>query len=170
MKNEQSKYNGLMASADAGFQEAYRSLADRQESKRATAPTDSPTQGMNLGERIAHVGGRINEQGYVEFGSAMAVDALIQHVLRDMQGLRQKDAEGDLQGQISGLLMELAHKDLAGALSIATGVFVSLTLAAMRGAGHGHSVDGDIRINGGDQRDITIHAAKVAARSKREDS
>jgi hypothetical protein len=39
--------------------------------------------GMTLAERIAHVGGRITEGGYVEFGSAMAVDALIQHVLRD---------------------------------------------------------------------------------------
>ncbi|WP_176031647.1 hypothetical protein [Burkholderia vietnamiensis] len=38
---------------------------------------------MTLAERIAHVGGRITEAGYVEFGSAMAVDALILHVLRD---------------------------------------------------------------------------------------
>lgn len=41
------------------------------------------TQGMTLGQRIAHVGGRENAQGYVEFGSPMAVHALIQHVLRD---------------------------------------------------------------------------------------
>lgn len=44
---------------------------------------DYPTHGMNLGQRIAHVGGRENAQGYVEFGSPMAVHALIQHVLRD---------------------------------------------------------------------------------------
>ena len=43
----------------------------------------SPTHGMNLGERIAHVGGRTNAAGYVEFGSVMAVSALIDHVLRD---------------------------------------------------------------------------------------
>ena len=42
------------------------------------------TAGMNLGERIAYVGGRENEQGYVEFGSPMAVKALIDHVLRDI--------------------------------------------------------------------------------------
>lgn len=41
------------------------------------------TQGMTLGQRIAHVGGRENAQGYVEFGSPVAVHALIQHVLRD---------------------------------------------------------------------------------------
>src|SRR3546814_11894029 len=39
---------------------------------------------MSLGQRIAHVGGRNNAQGYIEFGSPMAVDALIQQVLRDM--------------------------------------------------------------------------------------
>jgi hypothetical protein len=43
----------------------------------------SPTHGMNLDERIAHVGGRTNAAGYVEFGSVMAVSALIDHVLRD---------------------------------------------------------------------------------------
>ncbi len=45
---------------------------------------DSATRGMTLGERIAHVGGRENAQGYIEFGSPMAVDALIRHVLRDL--------------------------------------------------------------------------------------
>lgn len=44
----------------------------------------SPTAGMTLGERIAHVGGRENAQGYIEFGSVMAVDAFIKHVLRDL--------------------------------------------------------------------------------------
>ena len=44
----------------------------------------SATYGMTLGERIAHVGGRTNAQGYTEFGSPMAVNALIQHVLRDL--------------------------------------------------------------------------------------
>jgi hypothetical protein len=40
---------------------------------------------MTLGERIAHVGGHITDGGTVEFGSAMAVDALIKHVLRDVR-------------------------------------------------------------------------------------
>ncbi|MCV6799333.1 DUF551 domain-containing protein [Achromobacter ruhlandii] len=51
----------------------------------------SPTHGMTLGERIAHVGGHTNAQGYVEFGSPMAVNALIQHVLRDIDWTRQDD-------------------------------------------------------------------------------
>lgn len=51
----------------------------------------SATHGMTLGERIAHVGGRTNAQGYVEFGSPMAVNALIQQVLRDIDCTRQDD-------------------------------------------------------------------------------
>ncbi|PPA77671.1 hypothetical protein C4E15_06590 [Achromobacter spanius] len=51
----------------------------------------SATYGMTLGERIAHVGGRTNAQSYTEFGSPMAVNALIQHVLRDLDWTRQDD-------------------------------------------------------------------------------
>lgn len=47
-------------------------------------PTASPTSGMNLGQRIQHVGGRETERGTVEFGSVMAVEALVSHVLRDI--------------------------------------------------------------------------------------
>lgn len=43
----------------------------------------SPTTGMNVAQRILHVGGRNNAAGYVEFGSIQAVEALIQHALRD---------------------------------------------------------------------------------------
>ena len=49
---------------------------------------DSLTEGMTLGERIEHVGGRVNNSGYIEFGSTMAVDALIKQVLRDMWNRR----------------------------------------------------------------------------------
>lgn len=69
---------------------------NRRSSPAPSAPGDaqderSPTHGMTLGERIAHVGGRTNAQGYTEFGSPMAVNALIQHVLRDMEWTRQDD-------------------------------------------------------------------------------
>lgn len=58
----------------------------RADKERASDnPERSATFGMTLGERIAHVGGRENAQGYVEFGSPMAVNALIQHVLRDLR-------------------------------------------------------------------------------------
>lgn len=43
----------------------------------------SRTQGMTLAERINHVGGVINNDLTVTFGSVMAVNALISHVLRD---------------------------------------------------------------------------------------
>ena len=55
----------------------------RQPISGADGLADYPTHGMNLGQLISHVGGRENAQGYVEFGSPMAVHALIQHVLRD---------------------------------------------------------------------------------------
>lgn len=44
----------------------------------------SPTAGMNLGERIKHVGGRENAAGYIEFGSVAAVRALVRQYLRDL--------------------------------------------------------------------------------------
>ncbi len=50
----------------------------------AIVQQSTATTGMTLAERILHVGGRVTEAGCVEFGSAMAVDALIQHALRDL--------------------------------------------------------------------------------------
>lgn len=44
----------------------------------------SPTAGMSIAQRIAHVGGRNNDAGYVEFGSIQAVEALVRQVLRDL--------------------------------------------------------------------------------------
>jgi hypothetical protein len=60
--------------------------ADSQDERTA-----SPTAGMTLGERIAHVGGRTNAASYVEFGSVMAVGALIRHVLRDVRAASPAD-------------------------------------------------------------------------------
>ncbi len=56
-------------------------------------------------------------------------------------------------------LLELAGEDVSTALSVLTGCFVSLTLEVLRRKGH--VPDGDIKIDGGDQRDITIHPPKV---------
>ena len=44
----------------------------------------SPTAGLNIAQRILHVGGRNNAAGYVEFGSIQAVEALVHQVLRDL--------------------------------------------------------------------------------------
>lgn len=43
------------------------------------------TRGMTAGERIAHVGGRVNEDGTVTFGSPMAVAAMLHHLADDMK-------------------------------------------------------------------------------------
>lgn len=46
----------------------------------------SPTSGMSIGERIAHVGGRTKEDHCVEFGSILAVSLLLDHLARDLVG------------------------------------------------------------------------------------
>jgi hypothetical protein len=51
----------------------------------------SPTAGMNIAQRILHVGGRDNEAGYVEFGSIQAVEALVRQVLRDLPTPKQAE-------------------------------------------------------------------------------
>lgn len=57
------------------------------------APAEvSPTAGMNIPQRILHVGGRNNDAGYVEFGSIQAVEALVRQVLRDLPALAQADS------------------------------------------------------------------------------
>ena len=56
-------------------------------------------------------------------------------------------------------LLDLAGENVSLALSVLTGCFVSLTLEVLRRKGH--VPDGDIKIDGGDQRDITIHPPKV---------
>jgi hypothetical protein len=52
--------------------------------KAYQTPKSSPTQGMNLAQRILHVGGRNNAAEYVEFGSIHAVQALINQYIRDL--------------------------------------------------------------------------------------
>jgi hypothetical protein len=59
---------------------AYRNLPSQPE---------SPTAGMNIAQRILHVGGRSNAAGYVEFGSVQAVEALVLQALRDLPELAE---------------------------------------------------------------------------------
>lgn len=65
------------------------------ENKQADERAASVTARMTLAERIAHVGGRGNAAGYIEFGSVMAVNALIQHALRDAALATQQATKGD---------------------------------------------------------------------------
>jgi hypothetical protein len=54
--------------------------------------------------------------------------------------------------------VKLVEEDTEAALQLVTGMFVGLTLEYMRR--RGHSPDCDVLIDGGGQRDITIHAPK----------
>lgn len=65
-------------------------------------PEPSPTAGMNLGQRILHVGGRENAAGYIEFGSVAAVRALVGQVLRDLHPAQpQQIAEPEGLAEVS---------------------------------------------------------------------
>lgn len=64
----------------------------------------------------------------------------------------------DFTDAFDALIVEMGPAD---ALAVITGTFVSLTLAVVKNAGH--AVDGDLRIDGGKNRDITIHAPKDPA-------
>lgn len=74
---------------DAAKEEIERLTAEKKGDGTPVAHQSSPTAGMNLGDRIAHVGGIITEAQRVEFGSVMAVQALVHHVLRDAEVRRQ---------------------------------------------------------------------------------
>lgn len=55
-------------------------------------------------------------------------------------------------------VIDLAEESVSRALALLTGHFVGLTLEVIRR--NGEEADGEIRIAGGQARDITIHAAK----------
>lgn len=60
-------------------------------------------------------------------------------------------------------LMRLVEEDAQTALCLVTGAFVGLTLELIRR--QGHEPAGDVLIDGGECRDITIHAAKEGTAS-----
>ena len=55
-------------------------------------------------------------------------------------------------------LVRLVEEDAQTALCLVTGAFVGLTLELIRR--QGHEPVGDVLIDGGENRNITIHAAK----------
>lgn len=67
------------------------------------------------------------------------------------------DAIETLGQAISDALDEAPAADV---LILLTGAFVSLTLELLRR--QGHAATGEIKIDGGEERDITIHAPKPA--------
>lgn len=70
----------------------------------------TPTQGMNLGERVAHVGGRTTESHCVEFGSMLAVSRFFDHVVRDLLADLPCDGSEVVRKRIERL--ERCHKGL----------------------------------------------------------
>ena len=90
----------------------------------------SPTAVMNLGERIAHIGGRTNEAGYIEFGSVQAVHALIQQVLRDYPTAAPQPSD-DAKDVLLSVLTDIANTDLSGADdSVVRFIFIALQYRA----------------------------------------
>lgn len=82
--------------------------------KEAPKQEPSPTAGMNIAQRILHVGGRNNAAGYVEFGSTQAVEALVRQVIRDLQEPKRKPLTEDeiyecLNRARTGLFLEFAR-------------------------------------------------------------
>ena len=79
---------GMRVRTGKGVVTFARAVLDKwgQPAPQQEAQEPSPTAGMNIAQRILHVGGR-NPPGstYVEFGSIQAVEALVKHVLRDLQ-------------------------------------------------------------------------------------
>lgn len=74
------------------------------------APADlSPTAGMNIPQRILHVGGRNNDAGYVEFGSIQAVEALVRQVLRDLPAPATADSVQEDAARLDFLIDQRAY-------------------------------------------------------------
>jgi hypothetical protein len=55
----------------------------------------------------------------------------------------------------------LDEEAVSDVLSVLTGAFVGLTVEVVRR--QGHDINKEIKVDGGDQRDITIHAPKPKA-------
>lgn len=102
---------------DDKAEEAYRAIETKLRALLATggqaqAVEKSATHGMNLGQRILHVGGRENAQTYIEFGSVAAVRALVDQVLRDLPDgapgfvLPAPQAQADARDAEQEVLME----------------------------------------------------------------
>lgn len=62
--------------------------------------------------------------------------------------------------RVEDALIELTKEDPAEALAIATGIFVSLLTSYMTSIGL--DTNKQIHVDGGDNRDITVHAPKAA--------
>ncbi len=63
-----------------------------------------------------------------------------------------------VEARVTAAILDLTDISASDALSIATGVFVSLVLNVVRSSGH--DISGEVKVDGGQNRDITIGAPK----------
>jgi hypothetical protein len=107
---QEAHVDGSMWAAFMAGWMAHESYADASEAEKAQAKSErppSPTAGMNIAQRILHVGGRNNAAGYVEFGSIQAVQALVSQVLRDLPAAPAAPVAAPLTDELTGKLMRI---------------------------------------------------------------
>ncbi|WJN78750.1 hypothetical protein [Burkholderia anthina] len=124
-----------------------KALAELPSSKPAPAPTGycERAVGCVCGGDLPRV-----REGCSEWVKSKAAPALADDLPR-----KQMSAIEKLGGAIESALDQAPVSDV---LSILTGAFVGLTVELVRR--QGHDVALEIKVNGGPQRDITIHAPK----------
>ena len=70
----------------------------------STEQEASRTQGMTLKQRIEHVGGTFTKDDLVVFGSIMAVNALVGHIIRDIPPQPDNNVNAELLGALKDMV------------------------------------------------------------------
>jgi ketosteroid isomerase-like protein len=76
-----------------------------------------------------------------------------------MKTVSQEDSNAAIDKLGAAIAEAVSNADVQDVLALLTGAFVALTLEMLRR--EGHDPKGDILLDGGENRDITIHKAKV---------
>jgi ketosteroid isomerase-like protein len=76
-----------------------------------------------------------------------------------MKTVSQEDSNAAIDKLGAAIAEAVSNADVQDVLALLTGTFVALTLEMLRR--EGHDPKGDILLDGGENRDITIHKAKV---------
>ena len=72
--------------------------------------------------------------------------------------MQNKEQAGGIEKLGAAIEQALDEAPVSDVLSVLTGAFVGLTVELVRR--EGHDANGEIKVDGGNQRDITIHAPK----------
>jgi ketosteroid isomerase-like protein len=76
-----------------------------------------------------------------------------------MKTVSQEDSNAAIDKLGAAIAEAVSTADVQDVLALLTGSFVALTLEMLRR--EGHDPKGDVLLDGGENRDITIHAPKV---------